>query len=333
MLKKFFVDDKVNFIGLNFIFIVISIGISLILVKSEDISVSGGIILGVFQVFILNIFWLVVEAKFKLDDVYKKLSLNDRIAREFAESELLQTKYLNSLLGDLTFDKNVKKNLKHLKEAHLFITKLKVETYFNEFFIFNSDRNVISDVPSAYFENRIWKRLVNDSLFYYSIQRLTNFQLDYYLENSDRKRTEINTLTNRNGWTSESFCKLFIIDDDYLDNDNKLKKDSGIPNCKYKKMYDYLNEWYRDVNEKKGYKIKVAKLSFSVGYMNDDIGIFGPEFYGIQRKRNDDEKKIMKEDLKIDFYFNVNDTEEKINQFNAFFESDNTILLTNELFQ
>ena len=48
------------------------------------------------------------------------------------------------------------------------------------------------------------------------------------------------------------------------------------------------------------------------------MGIFG-NFYGIQRNRNIDEKKIMREDLKIDFYFNHRDAEERSEKFLKFF--------------
>lgn len=331
LIRTIFLNEKYNYIYANAIFILISLVISWLLTKSKDISVTGGIILTIFQVFIMNTFWLAVEIKFKLDDIGKTKSTNDEIIKQFAESELLQKGYVTSLIKDLNFDKNVKKNFPHIKEAHFYISKLKIETYFNEFFVFNPEQNMISDVPSAYFESKIWPKLVTDSPFYYSVQILKDKQWNYYIENAERRRTEINTIANRTDLKKESFCKLFVIDDDFIE-DNKIKKDSGTSNCKYKKMYIYLKAWHEGVGKKMGYNLKVARASLSIGHQDEDIGIFG-DFYGIQRIRNNDEKKIMREELKIDFYFNVNDARERAEKFKKFFDSNENFLLADEIFR
>lgn len=331
-IKRIFINDKNSYILSNMFFISISIIISVILINSNDISVRGGIILGIFQLFIFNTLWLAIEIKFKLDDINKTKIITDKIIQEFAESELLQNKLVTTLIKDLSFDKNVKKNLHHIEKAYLYISKVKIEDYFSEFFVYDPERNQIRDVPSAYFEDRIWKYLVNNASFYYSTQRLiTTEQLDYYLGNENRKRIEINTLTNRTGWAKDSFCKLFVIDSDYLDTDDKIKKETTLSDSKYARMYNYLKEWHEDVGKKKGFSIKVANAKKALGHQNEDVGIFG-NFYGIQRNRNIDEKKIMREDLKIDFYFNHRDAEERSEKFLKFFKSSETILLTDAFF-
>lgn len=332
-IKETFVNDKKSYIVSNLFFILISTIISAILINSKDISIPGGIILGIFQLFVLNTFWLVIEIKFKLDDIIKTKSMTDKIIQEFAESELLQDKFVTTLTNDLRFDKNIKKNLYHLKDAHMFFSKLKIETYFNEFFVFNPDKNIISDVPSAYFESKIWRKLINDTPYYYSVQKLTDKQLDHYIESSGRKLTEINVLKSRTGWKKGDFCKLFVIDDEYFDK-NKVKEGTGgsdnAENTKYRKMYEYLGEW-NDVEKAHAGSIKIVKASLAEGHQNEDIGIFG-DFYGIQRSRNNDEKKIMREDLKIDFYFDVNDAKERRESFKQFFNSSYTISLSDGFF-
>ncbi|MFM7851595.1 MAG: hypothetical protein ACKO96_06655 [Flammeovirgaceae bacterium] len=97
-------------------------------------------------------------------------------------------------------------------------------------------------------------------------------------------------------------------------------------------MYEYLKDWHEELGREKGYSIKVTKQSQSQGYMYEDIGIFG-NFYGIQRKRNDNETKVMIEDAKIDFYFNTNDTQDRATKFLAFFNSQAAIELTESFFK
>ena len=89
-IKRIFINDKNSYILSNMFFISISIIISVILINSNDISVRGGIILGIFQLFIFNTLWLAIEIKFKLDDINKTKIITDKIIQEFAESELLQ---------------------------------------------------------------------------------------------------------------------------------------------------------------------------------------------------------------------------------------------------
>lgn len=100
--------------------------------NSKYFSVSVGIVLGIFQVFVLNALWLVIEIKFKMDDISKNKSTTTFNIQQFAGHEFLQNKYESFLFNDLKLDKEVKINYANLKEAHFHISKIKVDEYFNE---------------------------------------------------------------------------------------------------------------------------------------------------------------------------------------------------------
>ncbi len=332
--KKLILDGKTNYILANIFFVCVSVIISWLLEKNGEISSTGAYILGIFQLITFNTLWLVIEIKFRIEERDKSKNVTDTVLDNFEESNLLRTKLVDTLTSDLNFDRQVKKDFKHLKNAHMFLSNLKIKTYFREFFIFNTDNQTLSDVPSAYFEKKIWKRLVNDSDFYFSIQNLSNNQLSYYLENKDRLREETSTLQNKiTGSNNTKLKKVFIVNDNHINSKNNqlICCDDEENQCD---ICDYLRTWYDKFSDNKyngAFPMKIAKESTSLGHISDDIGIFGNILFGIQRIRNEDEKKIMREDLKIDFYFNSTEVEAKIHEFNEFFD-DSMLLSLNEVF-
>ncbi len=339
-IKKMFLNSKKNYWTFLVTSLFISIIISIILMNSKDISPTGAIILTIFQTIVYNTLWFFVETKFRLENRDNLKTEHDKVIHNFAEFELLQRIFFDHIENDLKFNKEVKRHLTHIDDFHMYISKLKLETYFSEYFVYDSKNRVIYDIPTPYFEKRIWGRFVEDSKHYYSIQRMSikDKQSSVYLENEDRQTQEINKLhsilNSRNG--NSDMKKIFIIDEDLFEFSDGVFNWKEITGDEEKKEFsdklkNYLCKWYNKFKEMRcdcSYKfpIKIIAFSDAQGKMPLDIGIFG-DVYGIQSKRVEKDKIIVDE-LSIDFYFNKTDTDKRIDEFKEHFnDSKSTICL------
>jgi len=322
VIKEIILTGKKQYILVLILSVFTSILISVLLVyATNEITTIGGIILAIFQLIIYNTFWFSLETKFRLEDRDRLKTSNDKIIESFAQSNFLSERLNDTFLNYLTLDNNINKEPLNVRVYHLHIFNLKLKSYLNEYFNVDANSFAVKDVPTAYFEKKIWERFIDISSCYYSVQTLTDKKINFYLTSINRRNKEINYLSSKiDGENKTELKKIFVVDDDYFDENYKLKR-NGVQ--KYQKMYEYLLFWNQKFPKplvqktNNHFSIKVAKKSEIDGLV-EDIGIFGP-VYGIQNIRSDE--RIMEDELKIDFYFSERETKKKKDQFIEFFNN------------
>lgn len=261
-IKDAFLDEKKNYKLFLISSIIISLVISFVLMNSGDISSSGAVILGIFQIVAYNTLWLVVENYFRVKDI-NKLTLNnektinnikkeldalktseDRNNTAIENVNILLRTFFNNIEEDLKFHYSMQHNLTNVDNFYSYISKLKLQNYFAEYFIFDNDSKIIKDIPTAYFEKNIWEKFVRESKFYYSIQSMTieDEQSQIYLKNTNRQNKEINILFSILDSThhpNNDIKKIFIVDDDFF----QYIKDEDTWCEKYFKYSENNEEW------------------------------------------------------------------------------------------
>ncbi|MBI5403390.1 MAG: hypothetical protein HY959_08295 [Ignavibacteriae bacterium] len=259
------------------------------------------------------------ENKKILLDIQKSKSRTGLILDKFAKSNILVESLSTNLKNDLELDDMLtREKEKEQKDFHDFIASLKYDEFLASHFIHDAKKKEVLQIPSYYFKNRIWEEFVDKAYCYYSIQFLDKKQYKVYIEDPNRKQEEINILDGKTkGSNQTEIKKLFVIEDEYLDEKLKIK-DDGIK--------DYLKDW--DFKFRKKYDkipVKVMKKSDAIGLVRnqgdrvDDIGIFG-DIYGIQSiNRNDG--KFYTDELKIDFHFDKIKTNKQKENFNKLFKN------------
>jgi hypothetical protein len=327
IVKEIIVVTRKQFIVAFIVSLFVSIFISWLLTYSNDISPTGAIILGVFQVIIYNTFWFTLETKFRLEDRDHLKTKTDLIIESFAKSNFLSERLNDTFLNYLSLDKKIISEPIKVREYHLHIFNLKLKYYLNEYFNVNDKQIAIFDIPTSYFEKRIWEHFIDISGCYYSVQTLTGNKIDVYLKNTKRQDKEMNYLHSKlDGEGKTQLKKIFVIDDAYFDANNKLKNSTQ----KDKLMYTYMQKWKTKFpkvsasNTTNHFPIKVAKKSQVDGVV-EDIGIFGP-VYGIQGIR--EASNILEDELKIDFYFSENETNLKKKRFLEVFDKPEVLGLS-----
>ncbi len=246
------------------------------------------------------------------------------ILNEFAESNFLMERIADSVKQDLQFDKIMKTDRKHL-EFHLFLSKLKYNDFLTSHFIYSSENRLISRVPTHYFIQFIWRKLVEEfSETYSSLQILNVDTEEVYLKNDFRQNEEIGCLESqvvrrKKEAKLQSFHKLFVLKDVWMNEDKK-----EITNEVVKK---YLKKWYDKLGqerlEKTGkIKLRIIKSSNAVGAIHkgplDDIGIFG-NLLGIQSVVENQERYFSADNIRIDFYFDETVVDKYKKDFSAIF--------------
>ncbi len=250
----------------------------------------------------------------QIENIFKNKKSNDDFLEKFTEFKFLRKQFETILLKDLLLDKEIKKN--KIDAPHLFFLKIKFSEYYSNFFHYDNDCRAILDVPIYYFENKIWPHLIENSNNYYSVQRLTDDQAEYYIKNEDRLNRELNLLDLTIINTQSQFKKIFVLEDAMFENNNNNKiKDSNHKT--------YLQRWLYQFPESSPFQIKIAKKSVMDGLISEhkevpDIGIFD-SIFGIQQPR-ERMGKFCDDKIQIDFYFDAQRTLKEKNNFDIYFE-------------
>lgn len=247
---------------------------------------------------------------------FKELkSFTESILNEFAESNLLVKTMSDTIKEDLEFDKVMKNNKDHL-DLHIYILKLKLHEFFASHFIYSSEKKSVLQIPTYYFQNRIWETFVSRSYCYYSLQLLDDKQSKIYLDNKRRLLSELNILENQlSGKNKTVLKKLFVLES---------KAFNELGQIVDGQMREYLQEWLKKFNDKfRQFPIKVINKDDAEGALGkgsdlNDIGIFGDTF-GIQ-SLNSSDGKFYTDALKIDFYFDKAKTNEQKEKFCKLFD-------------
>ncbi len=221
----------------------------------------------------------------------------------------------------MEFDKNLKKNKESLA-FHLFLSKLKYSDYLPSHFIYDVNSKFIKRIPSHYFQTSVWKHLVEESKIYLSLQILNNETDKVYLYNTRRRKSEINQLFTQLQLPKKDsklsiFRKLFVIQDDWLNVDNKKIIDKNVK--------EYLLIWhkkFKKINRKK-VMLKVINSSQAIGVIDnkqlDDIGIFD-DILGLQTPEHNGINTFRTNDVHFDFSFDIKLVNQYKNNFNSVFK-------------
>lgn len=252
------------------------------------------------------------ENKKILMEIQQSKSRTGIILDKFAKSNMIVDSISSKISDDLELDEYITKD-KDQKEFHDFIASLKYDDFFASHFICKGKEKEVLQIPSYYFKNYIWKEFVDKAYCYYSIQLLDDIQAKIYLRDKNRMQAEINHLDNKSKEkiNKTEIKKLFVVDEANFQINNKLK-DGLIKN--------YLKCWDNDLKDTyKEMPIKIIKKKHAIGLVSqtgsklNDIGIFG-DVYGIQSINNLVDGKFYIDELKINFYFDKNKTnEQKVN--------------------
>ncbi len=306
--------------------IIVDIIVHTLLHKNQQLTTPSMIVVLFFCAILAYMFseWVIFKIEwegFKKDfnDYKMSRSYTGNILNEFAESNFLMNKISNSVKKDLQFDKTMKKDKQHL-DFHLFLSKLKYNEFLPSHFIYSAGNRLISRVPTHYFEKTVWRKLVELSEKYLSIQILNCSTEKIYIENEARLVSETNFLEFQLGKTKKnaklnSFQKLFVIEDQWIDmTTNELKNES---------IRKYLTWWYNKFCNSKKAKLKIIMSSQALGIINgenlDDIGIFG-NILGIQSVIHNTDESFKADNVRINFYFNQTDVEKYRNDFKDIFK-------------
>ena len=292
--------------------------------KDYDLSDIGQLVICVFCGFIAYLFaeWIIFKfdwQKYKKEIEKLKFTrcLTGDILNEFAESNFLMERMSSSIKQDLLFDKIIKNDKKQW-DFHLFLSELKYHDYLPSHFIYSADDKLIKKVPTYYFQTFVWRRLVEMSNIYQSIQILEPDTESVYIKNTNRLNAETNFLQVqlRNATKThrlKTFEKIFVIEDEWVDLNNR--------NIKIQSIRDYLITWHKkfSIFYKSGKaKLKIIRTSEARGIINngklDDIGIFG-DILGIQSVVNNTENNFCVDNVRIDFYFDIPTVNKYKNEF------------------
>jgi hypothetical protein len=252
--------------------------------------------------------------KLEISNLGKSRSRTGAILDKFAKSNVIVESLSEKIKDDLELDEKItlENDLVH-KEFHSFISTLKYMEFFASHFIINAAQKAVLQIPSYYFKNRIWTEFVDKANHYYSVEKLDGTQSKIYLKDEKRLDDELDFLTKKiDDENKTEIKKIFVVNKMYFD--GKKIKDTEI------KMKCYLTKWNERFKEKQDLiEIKIINESIAhgvykkIGEKVDDIGIFG-DVYGVQTV-NPKDTKFYTDELKIDFYFDKEQTQKQILNF------------------
>lgn len=291
--------------------------------KAESVPISINLAIIILSILLsyIAIEWAIFKSEF--NDKIKSTNDIGSILNEFAEANMMMDNLMESVKHDLVFDKKIKMDKQHL-DFHLFLSKIKYRKFLSSHFVYEADKKVIQKIPKYYFEDSIWKKLVNDSECYSSLQLLNNINTDFYIKDTERRNLEITFLTtklsqSKKGSTLQAFHKLFILNDSWVDINNKVILDENVK--------VYLKHWLEKFNSlgKADGKaeLKVIKSSDAQGAIDGkpllDIGIFG-NILGIQSVFSNTENDFNTNSLRFDFSLDLTEVKEYKKDYDTIFK-------------
>ncbi|AEV97682.1 hypothetical protein A4D02_16430 [Niastella koreensis] len=201
------------------------------------------------------------------------------------------------------------------KKLHEHIYDVKYGQFLSEHFVYEEKERMVSEIPSYYFKTIIWQKFIQQANCYYSVQLLyKKDQENIYLSDDKRADAEIYHLLLKTEETGVKIQKLFVLNDDHFNGSGILKE--------FEPLKKYLKNWHDEMKSKYSEDVRLMYIpkSKAEGIMNgwgdlEDIGIFG-DIYGIQRaNKNANSNGIFNDELKIEFCFDKNRTEDQKTRF------------------